>query len=80
MVKIGSALALGLSGLILSAVGWDQNQPTQTMETLTNLRMADVIVPIVTALLAVVVMWKYDITEEKACKIRETLEERRGKL
>jgi GPH family glycoside/pentoside/hexuronide:cation symporter len=50
------------------------------METLTNLRMADVIVPIVTALLAVVVMWKYDITEEKACKIRETLEERRGKL
>jgi len=80
MVKIGSALALGLSGLILSAVGWDQNEATQTMETLTKLRLADVIVPIITALMAVVIMWKYDITEERACEIRDTLEERRGKL
>ncbi len=80
MVKIGSALALGLSGLILSAVGWDQNEATQTMETLTNLRIADVIVPIITALMAVVIMWKYDITEDRACEIRDTLEERRGKL
>ncbi|NOR29446.1 MAG: MFS transporter [Lutibacter sp.] len=80
MVKIGSALALGLSGFILSFVGWDQNEPTQTMETLTNLRIADIIIPITTALLAVVVMWKYDITEEKAHQIRKTLEETRGKL
>jgi len=80
MVKIGSALALGLSGLILSWVGWNQNEPTQTMETLTNLRIADIIIPIVTALLAVVFMWKYDITEEKAHEIRKTLEEKRGKL
>jgi len=80
MVKIGSALALGLSGLILSAVGWDQNEATQTMETLTNLRIADVIIPIITALMAVVIMWKYDITEDRACEIRDTLEERRGKL
>ncbi len=80
MVKIGSALALGLSGVILSAVGWDQNQPTQTLETLTNLRIADVVVPIVTALLAVWVMWNYDITEEKAHDIREELVKRRGEL
>jgi len=80
MVKIGSALALGLSGLILSAVGWDQNEATQTIETLTNLRIADIIIPIVTALLAVLIMWKYDITEEKAHEIREELVKRRGEL
>jgi GPH family glycoside/pentoside/hexuronide:cation symporter len=80
MVKIGSALALGLSGLILSIVGWDQNMPTQTMETLTNLRIADVIVPVVTALLAILTMWNYNVTEEKANEIRRELVKRRGRL
>ncbi|SFN60506.1 glycoside/pentoside/hexuronide:cation symporter, GPH family [Algoriphagus ornithinivorans] len=80
MVKIGSAIALTLSGMILSFVGWDQNQPTQTMETLTNLRIADVIVPIVAALLAVVTMWNYNVTEERANEIRNELIKRRGRL
>ncbi|MFC3880802.1 MFS transporter [Algoriphagus namhaensis] len=80
MVKIGSALALGISGLILSIVGWDQNEATQTMETLTQLRIADVIVPITTALLAVVVMWNYTISEDKANEIRKELVKRRGRL
>jgi glycoside/pentoside/hexuronide:cation symporter, GPH family len=80
MVKIGSAIALTLSGMILSFVGWDQNQPTQTMETLTNLRIADVIVPIVAALLAVVTMWNYNVTEERANERRSELIKRRGRL
>ncbi len=80
MVKIGYALALGLSGLILKIVGWDQNAATQTVETLTNLRIADVLVPMITAVLAVIVMWNYGISEEKANEIREELVARRGKL
>ncbi|MDN3204814.1 MFS transporter [Algoriphagus sediminis] len=80
MVKIGTALALGISGLILKIVGWDQNAATQTMETLTQLRIADVIVPVVTAGLAVLVMWNYSISEERANQIRKQLVARRGKL
>jgi GPH family glycoside/pentoside/hexuronide:cation symporter len=80
MVKLGSAIALALSGVILGAVGFDQNMPTQTVETMTNLRIADVIVPIFTASLAIVVMWNYDITEAKSHEIREKLVARRGKI
>jgi GPH family glycoside/pentoside/hexuronide:cation symporter len=68
MVKIVLALVLGLSGMILSIVGWDQNLPTQTVETLTNLRIADVIVPVVTALLAILTMWSYNVTEVRHIK------------
>jgi GPH family glycoside/pentoside/hexuronide:cation symporter len=66
--------------LILSIIGWDQNMPTQTMETLTNLRIADVIIPVVTALLAILTMWNYNITEEKANEIRKELVKRRVRL
>jgi GPH family glycoside/pentoside/hexuronide:cation symporter len=54
--------------------------PTQTMETLTNLRIADVIIPVVTALLAILTMWNYNITEEKANEIRKELVKRRVRL
>lgn len=80
MVKLGSAIALALSGVILGAVGFDQNSPTQTLETMTRLRIADVVVPIVTASLAIWAMWNYDVTEEKANEIRKELVSRRGKL
>jgi GPH family glycoside/pentoside/hexuronide:cation symporter len=66
--------------LILSIIGWDQNMPTQSMETLTNLRIADVIIPVVTALLAILTMWNYNITEEKANEIRKELVKRRVRL
>jgi GPH family glycoside/pentoside/hexuronide:cation symporter len=45
-----------------------------------NLRIADIIVPSATAALAIWVMWKYDLTEERAIEIKEELESRRGVL
>jgi GPH family glycoside/pentoside/hexuronide:cation symporter len=80
MVKLGQALALVLGGLVLKIVGFDQNTATQTVETLNNLRLADIIVPAFTAALAIWVMWKYDLTEERAIEIKEELEKRRGVL
>ena len=80
MVKLGTALALLTSGVVLQAVGFDQSIDQQSMEALTNLRIADIIIPIFTALLAIAVIWKYEITEEKAHEIREALVERRGKI
>lgn len=80
MVKLGQALALVLGGLVLKMVGFDQNAATQTAETITKLRLADITIPALTAALAIWVMWKYDLTEEKAREIKEELVSRRGEL
>lgn len=80
MVKLGQALALVMGGLVLKIVGFDQNSQLQTVETLTRLRLADIIVPAFTAGLAIWVMWSYDLTEDRAREIQETLVERRGEL
>lgn len=78
MVKVGQALALVLGGLVLKLVGFDQNAATQTVSTLTNLRLADIFIPAITAGLAIWVMWGYDLTEKKAKEIKAELVRRRG--
>ncbi len=80
MVKLGQALALVLGGLVLKLVGFDQNAATQTADTLIRLRIADIVIPAVTAALAIWVMWKYDLTEARAREIKATLVARRGEL
>ena len=80
MVKLGQGLALVLGGLVLKVVGFDQTLAQQTTETMTNLRLADIIIPAVTAGLAILVMWNYNLTEDRARQIKEELEARRGKL
>lgn len=80
MVKLGQAIALVLGGLVLKLVGFDQNSATQTVETLTNLRIADIVVPAFTAGLAIWVMWSYSLSEDRAREIKEELVARRGEL
>ncbi|MEM6800973.1 MAG: MFS transporter [Bacteroidota bacterium] len=80
MVKLGQALALVLGGLVLKVVGFDQTAATQTVEVMNNLRIADIIVPASTALLAIWVMWDYSLSEERAREIKAELVERRGEL
>lgn len=80
MVKLGQAIALVLGGLVLKLVGFDQTTATQTAETLTKLRIADIVVPALTAGLAIWVMWNYSLTEERAKEIKEELVARRGEL
>ena len=80
VVKLGQGLALVLGGLVLKLIGFDGNAATQTVETLTNLRIADIIIPVVTAALAIWVMWNYSLSEERAKEIKAQLEERRGVL
>jgi glycoside/pentoside/hexuronide:cation symporter, GPH family len=80
MVKLGQALALVLGGAVLKFVGFDGNAAQQTAETMTSLRLADVIIPSVTAGLAILVMWSYSLSESRAKKIKEQLIERRGEL
>ncbi|MDG1803453.1 MFS transporter [Flavicella sp.] len=80
MVKLGQALALVLGGLVLKIVGFDQNAAMQSAETLTKLRLADIIIPAITAGLAVWVMWNYSLDEKRAREIKDVLVKRRGKL
>jgi glycoside/pentoside/hexuronide:cation symporter, GPH family len=80
MVKLGQGLALVLSGLVLKMAGFNPDIPLQTETTLTYLRLADIIIPAGTAFLAVVVMWNYDLNEDKIKSIKTELESRRGKL
>jgi GPH family glycoside/pentoside/hexuronide:cation symporter len=80
MVKLGQAIALVLGGLVLELVGFDQNAATQTVETLTLLRYADILIPSLTAALAIWVMVSYNLTETKAEAIQMELVKRRGEL
>ena len=80
MVKLGQGLALVLGGLVLKLVGFDQNLAVQAPDTITNLRLADIIIPAATAALAIWVMWNYDLNEAKAKEIKEELVRRRGEL
>ncbi|MEO1097773.1 MAG: MFS transporter [Bacteroidota bacterium] len=79
-VKLGQALALIVGGAVLQWVGFDGNAATQTEETLTKLRLADIIIPAFTAGLAIVVMWSYSLSEERAREIKVELEAKRGVL
>ncbi len=80
MVKLGQALALVLGGLVLKLIGFDGNAAQQSASTLLNLRIADIVIPAFTAFLAILVMWKYNLTEERARAIKAELVERRGEL
>ena len=80
MVKLGQALAIILSGVILKVVGFDQNTTVQSIETMTRLRIADIIVPATTAALAMLVMWNYSLSGKRAKEIKEELVKRRGEL
>jgi GPH family glycoside/pentoside/hexuronide:cation symporter len=79
MVKIGQSIALVLGGVILSIVGFDPDVTEQTVETMNNLRIADIIVPAGTAALAFFVMFKYDLDEDRVREIGVALEKRKAK-
>jgi GPH family glycoside/pentoside/hexuronide:cation symporter len=78
MVKIGQSIALVLGGAILSIVGFDPDVTEQSIETMNNLRIADIIVPAGTAALAFLVMWKYDLNENRVREIGIALEKRKA--
>ena len=80
MVKLGQAIALVLGGLVLKLVGFDQNAAVQAADTMQNLRIADITIPVITAALAIWVMWNYSLNEERAHEIKAKLIKRRGNL
>lgn len=78
MVKFGFAIAGGLSGVILDAVGFDASIGTQSAETLTGLRLFYSGVPILGTTIALLVMRRYDLDEARANEIRAELDARKA--
>ncbi len=79
VVKLGVAGALLLGGLLLNATGFDVAlEANQTDRALLLMRLADILIPIGTSLIAIWAIASYTITEEKANETRQLLEQRRG--
>ena len=78
MVKFGFAIAGGLTGTILTLVGFTSGAGLQPENAITGLRLFFTGFPILGTLIAIYVMWDYDITEEKSNEISEALAKRKA--
>ena len=78
MVKFGYGIAGGLSGVILSVIGWESGAATQTEEALFGLRLFFSGLPILGTLIAIFVMKSYEISEDKANQISAELAARKA--
>ena len=78
MVKFGLAFAGLLSGFILGVIGFDQNVAVQSEETLAQLRMAFIGVPVSGTLIALWAMRNYELDETAVSDIKQSLSERQS--
>jgi len=77
MVKFGFAIAGGLSGAILTIVGFDGNADVQPEGAVDGLRIFFSGLPMLGTIIAMYLMHDYDIDEERANEIRAELEKRK---
>jgi GPH family glycoside/pentoside/hexuronide:cation symporter len=78
VVKLGMAVALAGGGILLNYTGFDVKLGgAQSEETIYLMRIFDAFIPTLCSGLAIWMVYKYPITEQKAHEIREELEKRR---
>jgi glycoside/pentoside/hexuronide:cation symporter, GPH family len=77
MVKFGFAIAGLASGAILTYIGFDSALAVQPDGAITGLRLFFSGLPIAGTLIAIGVMWNYDVTEERATEISAELKARK---
>ena len=78
MVKVGFAIAGGLSGVIIFVVGFDPELATIDQQAaVDNLHVFFCFFPVVGTVLAIFVMRNYSITEERSNEIRAQLDARK---
>jgi GPH family glycoside/pentoside/hexuronide:cation symporter len=76
-VKLGMAAALATSGFLLNATGFDVALGgEQAASTLYQMRLFDVLIPLVGSGIAIWMVALYPITEQKAHEVRLELEQR----
>ncbi|TFG49846.1 MAG: MFS transporter, partial [Gemmatimonadales bacterium] len=80
VVKVGMAAALAGGGFLLNATGFDVALGGgQAGTTITLMRLADALIPMLASGIAIWAIAAYPITEQKAHDVRMQLEQRRGK-
>lgn len=80
MIKVGQGIALVTSGLILKGLGYVSSASIQTPEAILGMRITDILLPVISAGLAMWVMRNYSLNEARAREIKEVLIKRRGEL
>jgi GPH family glycoside/pentoside/hexuronide:cation symporter len=81
MVKFGFAIAGGLSGVIISIVGFKEGVPgVEQEDAITGLRAFFSGLPIMGTLIAMYVMRDYDVTEERSHEIRAAINRKKEGL
>ena len=79
MVKVGFAIAGGLSGVIITIVGFNPDIATTGQQaSVDGLHAFFCFFPMAGTLIAMYIMRNYDVTEKRANEIRIELEKRRG--
>ncbi len=79
VVKLGMAAALAGGGFLLNATGFDvELGGDQTERAIFLMRLFDVVIPMVASAVAIWAIATYPITEERAHRVRQELERRRG--
>ena len=81
IMKVGLALGIGASGLVLALTGFKAELGgNQVAGALTNIRLFFSIIPIAGLLFAMFALARFGLTPEKMAEIRTQLEARRGKV
>ena len=74
VVKLGMAAALAAGGFLLNFTGFDVAlEGNQTVSALFWMRVCDVVIPVITSLLAIALVASYDLSESRAREIRARL-------
>ena len=80
MVKLGTALAGLISGLIMWYVGFSPDASSQPDGALTGLRIAYSTIPVLGTLFAIYIMSDYEINEQRAADIKNQLNQINGEM
>jgi GPH family glycoside/pentoside/hexuronide:cation symporter len=79
IIKLGMAGASLLSGVLLNMTGFDVKLGAgQTASALFWMRICDIGIPMLASIAAIIIMMRFDITEDRAYSIRAEVERRRG--
>ncbi len=80
ILKVGMAAGIGLSGMILSATGFDSELQIQSAQTIFNIRFYLAAIPIVGLVISLIALWRFELTPARMAEIRAELEARRGTI
>lgn len=81
IMKVGQALGIGCSGVVLSATGFDQALGgNQTESAIFNIRLYLAAIPIIGLTIALICLSRYALSDQRVAEIRRQLEARRGKV